>query len=117
MVILPLALIFKQALTIGCFCLNGKMTKKATKFPPSFSTSYLRKIFERLIFNEMFSFLLANNLLAPNQAGFKPGVSLLMSFYPLVISHEIYSSFDDGSEVRSVFLDISSAFDKVWDYI
>ena len=55
----------------------------------------------------MFSFLLANNLLAPNQAGFKPGVSLLMSFYPLVISHEIYSSFDDGFEVRSVFLDIS----------
>ena len=110
----PLALIFKQAFTIGCFCLNGKMTKKATKLPPSFSTSYLRKNFERLIFNEMFSFLLANNLLAPNQAGFKPGVSLLMSFYPLVISHEIYSSFDDGFEVRSVFLDISKAFDKVW---
>ena len=113
----PLALIFKQALTTGCFCLNGKMTKKATELPPSFSTSYLRENFERLIFNEMFSFLLANNLLAPNQAGFKPGVFLLMSFYPLVISHEIYSSFDDGSEVRSVFLHISSAFDKVWDYI
>ena len=31
------------------------------------------------------------------------------------ITHEIYKSFDDGLEVRSVFLDISKAFDKVWD--
>ena len=28
------------------------------------------KFFERLIFNEMFSFSLSNNLLAPNQSGF-----------------------------------------------
>ena len=26
----------------------------------------------------------------------------------------IYSSFDEGLEARSVFLDISKAFDKVW---
>ena len=30
------------------------------------------------------------------------------------ITHEIYKSFDDGYEIRSVFLDISKAFDKVW---
>ena len=28
--------------------------------------------------------------------------------------HEIYKSFDDGFDVRSVFLDISKALDKVW---
>ena len=27
---------------------------------------------------------------------------------------EIYQSFDDGLEVRGVFLDISKAFDNVW---
>ena len=32
----------------------------------------------------------------------------------LSITHEIYSSFDDGFEVRSIFMDISKAFDKVW---
>ena len=82
----PLALIFKQALTTGVFLSEWKNDKKATKLPPSFSTSYLRKNFERLIFNQMFSFLLTNNLLAPNQAGFKPGVSLLMSFYQFRIT-------------------------------
>ena len=32
----------------------------------------------------------------------------------LSIAHEIYKSFDDGRDVRGVFLDISKAFDKVW---
>ena len=57
-------------------------------------------------------FFLTNNLLAPNQSGFKPGGSCINQL--LSITHEIYSSFDDGFEVRSVLLDISKAFDKVW---
>ena len=69
------------------------------------------KIFERLIFNEMFNFFLANNLLAPNQSGFKPGDSCINQL--LSITHEIYSSFDDGFEGRTIFLDISKDFDKV----
>ena len=32
----------------------------------------------------------------------------------MAIAHEIYKSFDNGYEVRGVFLDISKAFDKVW---
>ena len=60
----------------------------------------------------MFSFFLAYNLLAPNQSGFKPGDSCINQL--LSFTHEIYSSFDDEFEVRSVFLDISKAFDKVW---
>ena len=70
------------------------------------------KVFERLIFNEMFSFLLQNNLASPNQSGSKPGDSYINQL--LSITHEIFQSFDEGFEVRSVFLDISKAFDKVW---
>ena len=57
----------------------------------------------------MFSLILANNLLAHNQSGFKPGDACINQV--LSISHEIYSSFDDGFEVRSVFLDTSKALD------
>ena len=54
-----------------------------------------------------------NNLRAPNQSGFKPGDSCVNQL--LSITHEIYTSFEDGFKVRSVFLDISNkAFDKVW---
>ena len=47
------------------------------------------KFFERLVFNEMFSFFLANNLLGSNQSGFKPGDSCINQL--LSITHEIYS--------------------------
>ena len=32
----------------------------------------------------------------------------------LSIAHEILATFDDGHEVRGIFLDISKAFDRVW---
>ena len=47
-----------------------------------------------------------------SQSGFKPGDSCINQL--LSITHEIYKSFDDGLDVRGVFLDISKAFDKVW---
>ena len=64
------------------------------------------KFFEKLIYNETFSFFLVNNLLAPKQSGFKPSDSCINQL--LSISHKIYSSSDDEFEVRSVFLD------RVW---
>ena len=71
-----------------------------------------RKIFEHLIYNELFTFFTDNNLISPNQSGFRPGDSCVNQL--IAITHEIYKSFDDGLEVRGVFLDISKAFDKVW---
>ena len=119
----PLELIFKQALTTGVFpsewkkgnivpCYKKGDKQNLKNYRPVSLLPICGKIFERLIFNEMFSFFLDNNLLAPNQSGFKPGDSCINQL--LSITHEIYSSFDDGFEVRSVFLDISKAFDKVW---
>ena len=67
---------------------------------------------ERLMFNEMFNFFVENKLISSNQSGFKPGESCINRL--LSITHDIYESFDVGLEVRSVFLDISKAFDKVW---
>ena len=58
------------------------------------------------------SFLIENKLIPSSQSGFKPGDSSINQL--LSITHEIYSSFDGGLEFRSVFLDISRAFDKLW---
>ena len=70
------------------------------------------KVFERLIYNEMFSFFIENDSISANQSGFKQGDSCINQL--LSITHEIYQSLDQGYEVRGVFLDISKAFDKVW---
>ena len=57
-------------------------------------------------------FFIKNELISPNQSVFKPGDSCINQL--LAITDEMYKSFDDGFEVRSVFLDISKGFDKVW---
>ena len=60
----------------------------------------------------MFEFFTENKLISSSQSGFKLGDSSINQL--LSITHEIYSSFDEGLEVRSIFLDIAKAFDKVW---
>ena len=75
------------------------------------SRSICSKIFERLIHNEMSTFLTKNNLISPNQSGYRPGDCCVNQL--LAITHKIYKSFNEGFEVRGVFLDISKAFDKV----
>ena len=59
----------------------------------------------------MYEFFTENNLISPNQSGFKPGDSCINQL--LSITHEIYKSFEGGLEVRGIFLDISKAFDEV----
>ena len=70
------------------------------------------KIFERLIYKELFTFLTDNNLISLNHSGFKSGDSYVNQL--IAITHKIYKPLDDRLEVREIFLDISKAFDKVW---
>ena len=60
----------------------------------------------------MFKFFIENDLISPNQSGFKPGDTCINQL--LSITHDIYKSFDCAYEVRGVFHDISKAFDKFW---
>ena len=72
------------------------------------------KIFERLIFNSLFKHVDENELLNPNQSGFRPFDSCVNQL--LSINHEIFSNFDcdPPKDIRAVFLDKSKAFDKIW---
>ena len=54
------------------------------------------------------NFFIENELISPNQSGFKPGDSCTNQL--LAITHEIYKSFDGSFEVRGVFLDIEVFF-------
>ena len=72
----------------------------------------LAKVFERIIFKNLYNYFISNNLITKNQSGFRPGDSCTN----LSLVHEIHTAFDNRKslEVRSVFLDMSKAFDKVW---
>ena len=67
------------------------------------------KILERLLYDRMFEFFIANNLISKNQSGFRPGDSCINQL--LSITQEIYQSVDDNLEVRAVF----KAFNPIQD--
>ena len=56
------------------------------------------KIFERLIYKEMYSFFIENDLTSSIQSGFKQGDSCVNQF--LSVTHDIYQSLDQGYEVN-----------------
>ena len=72
------------------------------------------KIFEKIVFDQLYSYFTSNGLITKNQSGFRSGDSAINQLIELV--NEIHKSFDQRNsyEVRSIFLDISKAFDKVW---
>jgi hypothetical protein len=45
-------------------------------------------------------------------SGYRPGDSTVNQLVYLV--HKIHKAFEQGKEVRMVFIDISKAFDRVW---
>ena len=71
------------------------------------------KIFEKLVFDAIFKFMIENNLLSGTQSGFKPNDSCVNQL--ILITHNVFSVFDANPllEVRG-FLDLSKAFDRVW---
>ena len=73
---------------------------------------FVRKYLNACFMTPCLKFFCKNNLLSPNQSGFRPADSCINQL--LSINHEILSTFDVGLKVRGIFLDISKVFDKVW---
>ena len=71
-------------------------------------------IFEKCIYNTLYSYLESNDILSKSESAFRNGDSCISQL--LAITHEIYSDFDayPSLETRGVFLGISKAFDRVW---
>ena len=86
------------------------MTNKKLKIIDQYLCS---NIFEKVIFNNLYSYLNKNSLKNRHQSGFRPGDSTTNQLLYLV--NEIHQAFETPKslEVRAVFLDISEAFDKV----
>ena len=89
------------------------MTNKILKITVQFPFSQIVvKIFEKLIFNKMFTYFRANDLMAPNQSDSLPSESYVSQL--LLFIHKIYTSIIDGCDGSGIFFDISKAFHKIW---
>ena len=121
----PLSLLYRLSYNSGIVPQEWKMAnvvpvyKKGSKssvvnYRPISLLPICGKLLEKLIFNSLYLYLSSNNLITPNQSGFRSGDSCPNQLLFLV--NEIHKAFEDPKslELRAVFLDISKAFDKVW---
>ena len=121
----PLTILFQNSTKSSCYPVvwkrsniipvHKKNDKQLVKSDQPISLLLIfGKIFEKIIFDRLCNFLLQEELLNPNQSGFRLSDSCVNQL--IAITHDIFEAFDcnPSLEVRSVFLDISKAFDKVW---
>ena len=115
--VLPLKIIFTNCLRRGLFPEIWKLAivvpvhKKNEKnlkrnYRPISLLPIFGKILEKLIYDSLYSHLESQELLSLNQSGFRPGDSTVNQL--LSVTHTIFKA------VRSVYLNISKAFDRVW---
>ena len=91
---------------------KGKGSKcKAANYRPISLTSHVMKVFERIIRNKLVAYLEENNILSPNQHGFRKGRSCLSEL--LAHYEDILLNANSGEGTDTVYLDFAKAFDKV----
>ena len=123
--ICPLKLIFTNCIRTGVFPDIWKLANivpihkrdqknQLKNYRPISLLPIFGKIFEKLIYNAIYTHIVSCGLLNPNQSGFRTGDSTINQL--LSITNYIFQAFDCNppQDVRSVFLDLSKAFDRVW---
>ena len=118
----PLQIIWRKSLDTGEIPSNLKISnitpvhkggdKHTPKnYRPVALTSHLIKIFEKVIRKHLVKFIEGNNLLNPNQHGFRAGHSCLSQ----LLQHfdRITKLIEEGKNVDIIYLDFSKAFDKL----
>ena len=118
----PLAYIFNLSITTG-ICPSSFKTAKVIpvfkKDDPSLLTNYrpisilpsLSKILEKIIYKRLYIFLQVNDILIPNQYGFRKHYST--DFAIIKLLNKITECFANKEHLIGIFMDLSKAFDTI----
>ena len=118
----PLALIINQSLKTGIFPDCLKLAKGIPIYKKDDLTLFdnyrpisllpiISKIFERIVFNQIYTYFTSNNLLYDSQHGFRMLHSTETASLEFI--DKIYMSLDNGLTPLALFLDPSKAFDTL----
>ena len=117
-----LSVIINQSLCTGVFPDKLKIAKVIPLFKkgdeslienyrPISLLSSISKVFERIVFNQLYKYLDDNNLLFDSQYGFIKHHSTELAAVELI--DRIYETMDQGDIPISIFRDLSKAFDTL----
>ena len=96
-----------------CSIHKKKSKNDKSNYRPISLLPILSKIFEKIIFESLYSYFIKNNLLVNCQSDFIKGDSCVSQL--LSITHTIHKNLDvnPSLDTKGIFLDMSKAFDKV----
>ena len=121
-IVSPLNHIFNLSFCSGIFPDSMKIAKvipifkkddptEIKNYRPISLLPVLSKLLERLAYDRLHKFLVENNLLNPNQFGFRKGYS---TEYAIIQSYDnIINSLANKEHIIGIFLDLSKAFDTI----
>ena len=123
---LPLTHIINQSLCTGIFPDRLKIAKVVPLFKkgdqhildnyrPISLLPVVSKVFEKVVFNQLYQYVTNNNLIFTSQYGFRKLHSTELASLELV--DRVFQYLDKGKLPLSIFLDLSKAFDTLDHYI
>lgn len=77
--------------------------------------SSIAKVFEKLVFKQLFKYINEFSILSPNQSGFRPNFSTTTAL--LKFTNDVSSSLDNNMSTGAIFIDLTKAFDMVDHYL
>ena len=118
----PLTIVINQSLNSGIFPDKLKLAKvipihkkdkkeDVENYRPISLLPAISKIFEKVVFNQLYEYFCTNNLFFQHQYGFRKKHSTNHAILELV--DRILSEMDKGNNPITVFLDLSKAFDTL----
>ena len=118
----PLSYIFNISISTGKCPSSFKIAKVIPVFKkddPSLLTNYrpisilpsMSKILEKIIYKRLYIFLQVNNILIPNQYGFRKKYST--DFAIIKLMNKITECFANKEHLIGIFMDLSKAFDTI----
>ena len=105
--------IFPEQLKVSKVC---PIYKKGDKnYPASYRpvsiVPVISKVFEYVVYRQVYDFFVSNNYFDTNQFGFRRGQSTIHAVDTLV--NEIHKVLEQKSYIKAVFCDLTKAFDLV----
>lgn len=95
-----------------CICKPGKPPTAIASYRPISLLSCISKLFERIILELMNIHIADNNVILPQQFGFRPGKSCTHQLYR--ITNNIRTDLKAKKSIGMLSIDLKAAFDSVW---